>query len=158
MQWTMWSKSWASKAKGRVTTTARAQLEAGLPKLLGIPTHSRACWNVQTAPRTLNGAGNGSAALWEVSNPKKLSFTLFPTHSVVKSLHYLHPAGPRRGGGEQGNPVPLQGIPRALQPSLLLILPVPKHCLEWFAKLFPNVSPEPSLTACVVVSLSGKRG
>lgn len=40
--------------------------------------------------------------LWEVSNPKKLGFTLFLTHNMAKSLCYLHLAGPRRGGGQQG--------------------------------------------------------
>lgn len=69
------------------------------------------CWGFQPIPsllecsnhsQDLDGAGHGSAALWEVSNPKKLRFTLFPTHSVAKSLHYLCLAGPRRGWGQQG--------------------------------------------------------
>lgn len=103
MQWTMWSKSWTSKAKRK--SYHHSQNPAGtqpaqtagdfnpFPGLLECSNHSQ----------DLDGAGHGSAALWEVSNPKKLRFTLFPTHSVAKSLHYLCLAGPRRGWGQQGS-------------------------------------------------------
>lgn len=109
------------------------------PKLLRIPTHSRAYWNVQIIPRTLNRAGQGSAALWEVSTLKKLSFTLFPIHSVDKlcivcTLQVPGGVGPSREVTQESDPSARDPHSPPAQPAG--DTPVPKHCLRGLQNFF----------------------
>lgn len=110
MQWTMWSKSWTSKAKRKSYHHSQspagsqpAQTAGDFNPLPGLSEHSNHSQDFEQGRTWLSCTVGGE-------QPQKAPFHPIPHHSVVKSRHYFCLAGPRRGGGQQGGDMGSQSL------------------------------------------------